>query len=410
MSERLDVWLDDVLVAKIERSGTRGLKLAYSTEAIDRYSFGAWLLSLNLPVVAEPYGTSAARAFLDGLLPEDNLRRAIAESLDLKANDTFGLVRALGRDSAGALIIVPEGETPPSPVPLTAAPVLAHGDLERMMRELPVAPLGIQSGKLRLSLAGVQQKLVLARRPDGQWVAPSAGIASTHILKPEVAQFPGTVANEAFCLRFAAQLGLRAAHAETAQIAGVEVLVVERYDRVIGSDGVVRRIHQEDACQALGVPPSRKYEESGGPSLEQVARVLSAASGAGALEDLLRVVTVHTLIGNCDAHAKNISLLHRAPGAIEVAPLYDAVSTRVYPALSPHLAMRIDGVQRHDRITADHLVAEAGRWGMRRTHAREVVADLVARAHAAAEAAAAETPSVARALSAFVAAQVRSLA
>ena len=140
-------------------------------------------------------------------------------------------------------------------------------------------------------------------------------------------------------------------------VAGAKAPVVQRYDRVVHPDGSVQRLHQEDFCQATGVPPDRKYQEDGGPSLMDIAEILQTVAPAAATETLLRAVVLNVLIGNGDAHAKNFSLLHNPPDALGLAPLYDLMSTLYYG--DERLAMYIDSVQRTRRVTADRILSEA---------------------------------------------------
>ncbi|MGZ5213261.1 MAG: HipA domain-containing protein [Actinomycetota bacterium] len=379
------------------------LRLAYTKDALDRFPLGSPLLSLSLPLTSRRYPQGVVRAFLDGLLPEGDARRALAEDFDVLASDTFGLIRALGRDCAGALVIQPDDEPPPpQPTTLTAEP-LSEADIEELVGNLRSAPLGV-SGRVRVSLAGMQEKLLLTRMPDGAWGSPAAGTPSTHILKPEHASYPNTVENEAFCMRMAKHLGLPVAGVETTTIGGRRLLVVERYDRVIDPDGRVDRLHQEDFCQALGIHPSKKYQEDGGPSLQDLGGSLQAASGADPLEMLLRGVTLNVLIGNGDAHGKNFSLLHDQSGALRLAPFYDLMSTMTYG--DDRLAMYVDDVRRTDRVTAERIVNEAVDWGMSRRRATEVVEEVMARAPKAAESARRETKELPESVSDVVDSQL----
>ena len=275
MSDRLAVWLygDKVATIELER---RRMRLRYTRQALESFPGGAPLLSLRLRVTDERYPNGAVRSFLDGLLPEGEPRRVIAEDLGLRADDTFNLARALGRDCAGALVIQPDSEkAPPAPTTLTAEP-LSDDELARLVENLRSAPLGVDQ-RVRISLAGVQEKLLLTRLPDGRWGRPIDGTPSTHILKPEIRNYPQTVENEAFCMRVAKHLGMAVADVETITVGGRQLIVVSRYDRVVAPSGVVERVHQEDFCQATGTMPAKKYEEDGGPSLRKIAAILSEA-------------------------------------------------------------------------------------------------------------------------------------
>jgi serine/threonine-protein kinase HipA len=401
MSDRLAIWLYDTKVATVEQERRR-MRLRYTPEAIQSFPAGAPLLSLLLPVGEERFPNSVVRSFLDGLLPEGDARRAIAEDLSLRADDTFNLARALGRDCAGAPVIQPDAEDPPpQPTTLTAEP-LGEDDLARLVDNLRTAPLGVDQ-RVRISLAGVQEKLLLTRLPDGTWGRPVDGTPSTHILKPEIRGYPHTVENEAFCMRVAKHLDLAVADVATTTVGGRRLIVVSRYDRIVAPSGAVERIHQEDFCQATGTLPVNKYEEDGGPSLRKIAGILSETD-PDSLDSLLRAATLNLAIGNGDAHAKNFSLLHDRAGTVRLAPLYDLLSTLVYG--DDRLAMYIDNVRRTNRVAFDRLLNEAANWGLSRTKAAEIVVDLLTRLPDAVERAARETPGVPAEILEIVAAQL----
>jgi serine/threonine-protein kinase HipA len=392
MADALAIWLNDVQIAAVDRELKGRLRLSYTDEALASYPGGSPLLSLNLPLTRDRYPNERTRAFLDGLLPEGEPRRAIAADLDLRASDVFGLLGTLGKDCAGALAIQPQDDPPPVRRTTTTADPLSDDDLAELVANLRSAPLGV-GRKVRLSLAGVQEKLLLTRMPDGRWGRPIDGTPSTHILKPEIERYANTVENEAFCMRVARQLGFVVAKVETIMVDERPVLVVERYDRTVNADGSVARTHQEDFCQAFGMPPERKYQEDGGPTLERIASVLQDVADPGASETFLRALTLNVALGNCDAHAKNFSLLHTETGALRLAPLYDVMSTRFYPT-DDHLAMYVDSVQKADRVTPERVVTEAARWGIRRPRVQEIVSDVLDRLPAAVNGAADETEGV----------------
>jgi serine/threonine-protein kinase HipA len=405
VADELAVWLYGARVAIIDEERHR-LRLTYSAEALSRYPLGAPLLSLALPLQPERHTDRVVRPFLDGLLPEGQSRLAVAYDFDLLASDTLGLLRAIGRDCAGALVIQPASEPNPPPDSALRADPLSDSEIEGLVTNLRTAPLGIDE-RVRISLGGVQEKLVLTQMPGASWGRPVDGTPSTHILKPEIARFPGTVENEAFCMRIALHLGLPVATVDTTRIAGRKLLVVERYDRLRHPDGTVERIHQEDLCQATGNPPEKKYEEHGGPNLRRIAQVLQAAAAPGVLDDLLRAVTLNLIIGNGDAHAKNFSILHGASGSLALAPLYDLLCTLHYG--DNRLAMAIDGISDAHQVTAARMAAEASRWGISRGRATEVIDDLLDRSPEAIGVARDETDGLPDAIVATVRGQLRHL-
>jgi len=405
VADRLAVWLYGSVVAIIDHERRRP-RLTYTEEALHRYAPGTPLLSLALPVRPERFPQGTARPFLDGLLPEGESRRAIARGVGVDPADTYGLVEALGRDCAGAIVIQPLEEPAPPPASTRSAEALTPEAMAEIVDNLREAPLGA-GGRVRISLAGVQEKLLSTHMPDGAWGRPVDGTPSTHILKPEIVRYPNTVENEAFCMRLAHRLGLLAAEVDTTEVARRKLIVVKRYDRLVGADGTVERIHQEDFCQATGTRPDDKYEEDGGPSLRTVASIVEAVATRESLDSLLAAVTLHALVGNGDAHAKNFSLLHDRSGVLRLAPVYDVMSTLCYG--DDRLAMYIDNVRRTDRLTIDRIINEGVAWGLPRARCAAIITDLLDRAPHAIEAARDETDGVPDAVLSAVSSQLKRL-
>jgi serine/threonine-protein kinase HipA len=349
----LDVYLTGERVGMLERRGPKRYRFRYDPDVVARYAPGAIVLSTSLPVRGEEFAPAQARPFFDGLLPEGAIRSGIANSLGVSEEDGFGLLAALGAECAGAVVVLPQGEA------LVRAESrvepIDERELARLIEDLPGHPLGVDApaGGVRLSLGGVQEKLVLVRMADGRYGRPLGGAPSTCILKPEHEQYPELVPNEAFCLRLASAVGLAAARAEPLEIGGRTCLHVDRFDRVVDGDGAVARIHQEDMCQALGIDPVDKYEASGGPSIAAIVQMLRQTGSPRAAADILAVIEtslLNFLIGNSDAHGKNLALLYDPPGGVRLAPLYDLVSTQVYEGSEPALAMRIGSIADPERV------------------------------------------------------------
>jgi serine/threonine-protein kinase HipA len=286
-------------------------------------------------------------------LPEEGQRTAIARALGVSADNEFRLLEYLGGEVAGALTLLPDGETPP--LRSAAAPkLLSDVDLVQLLDHLPMRPMLAGEDGLRLSLAGAQSKLPVLVI-DGQIALPAPGQPTSHILKPPIARFAGTTENEYFCMSLARAVGLEVAPVEMRTVGERSFLLITRYDRAIGPAGELTRLHQEDFAQALGVPSHRKYASEGGPNFPDCFALLRRAATRPP-RDILRLLDAaifNLIIGNADAHAKNFSLLHK-DGAITLAPLYDLLSTVLYPELSATLAMKIGGKAVLDDIEARH--------------------------------------------------------
>ncbi len=325
-------------------------------DARGRFSFrydSNWLtadervpLSLGLPLREEPYPDDEARPFFANLLPESDLRRVIARRLGLSEGNDFALLQAVGGECAGAVSVLAEDVAPRDD---GAYRFLEDADLDALMAELPRRPLLAGEEGIRLSLAGAQNKLPVLYR-EGRIALPLGGAPSSHILKPAMALYPHTVENEAFSMGLAARAGLPVPRATLLHRAG-NLYLVARYDRQRDADGRLQRLHQEDFCQALGVPPDRKYEKEGGPGLAACFGVLQEHSirPVQDRQHLLKWVVFNYLTGNADAHAKNISLMLNPQGPV-LAPFYDLLCTALYPELTARLAMAIGGEDRPDWV------------------------------------------------------------
>ncbi|HWO83606.1 MAG TPA: HipA domain-containing protein, partial [Solirubrobacterales bacterium] len=317
----------------------------------------------------ERFKPTEAAPFFEGLLPEGAARAAIAGRLGISEGDGFNMLAALGADCAGAVTVLPEDQ--PSRAPAAAARPLSENQLGELLHDLPRNPLGIDIDPdgVRLSLGGVQEKLILVRLPTGDFAQPIGGMPSNCLLKPEHERFEGLAVNEAFCMRIAAAAGNEAATTELLELGGIRCLYSERFDRTVGADGAITRLHQEDMCQALGLLPTQKYEADDGPSVASVIALLRRQPSPRIALDVnafVRAVLTSFLLGNSDAHGKNFSLLYDPAAGVRLSPLYDVVSTAVYDDLIPRLAMAIGGEDDPSQVDLfcwERLGAESGLGG-----------------------------------------------
>lgn len=340
MTKSLSVWWDGDVVGQLQIDEHGDLAFVY--EAGWLADPAARAISISLQKRAEPFNRRETRPFFAGLLPDEGQREAVARALGVSKGNDFRLLEQLGGDVAGALTLWPEGETPPAATGLGGAEPLDDAHLVEILDTLPTRPFlaGAEEG-LRLSLAGAQQKLPVILL-NGRVALPAPGQPSTHILKPPIAHLPGTTENEALALRLAWGVGLKAAPVSPRRAGDRAYLLVERYDRDVAADGAVRRLHQEDFCQALGIAPEKKYASEGGPTFRPCFDLVRQATAqpAPAVLRLLDAAIFNVIVGNADAHGKNFSLLYR-PEGIDFAPLYDLMCTVAYPDVHAKLAMKV---------------------------------------------------------------------
>lgn len=312
-------------------------------------------ISHSLPLRADPYGKRQLRPFFAGLLPEESQRQRIAAVLGIPEQDDFALLEAIGGECAGALTILPRGMAPRVDGPhLSPCP---EERLAEIIRALPYRPMLAGEKGLRLSLAGAQSKLPIVFK-DGDFWLPEDGTPSTHILKPELSEwYKGIVHNEYACMTLAGHLGIPVAETGVVEVSGIPCLVVTRYDRAVDeATGRVRRIHQEDFCQALGRPPEQKYQSDGWPLAREIVRLLRNGWSTSPARDILAFVDLivfNAIIGNADAHGKNYSMLYDGRTR-RLAPGYDLVSTVFWPDLSAVPAMKIGGSDSMHSILSGH--------------------------------------------------------
>ena len=355
--------------------------------AIDFQYDGSWLewehtfpISLSLPLREDRYVGSSVIAVFDNLLPDSNpIRRRLAQRVRAEGDDAYSLLTAIGRDCVGALQFLP-GDEEPKAIGKPQGEIVSDDRVAAILADLVRTPLGVsaEEEEFRISIAGAQEKTALLYW-KGHWCIPHGSTPTTHILKPQIGPLKSgidlskSVENEHFCMELARELGLPTAKTTMVDFKDQRVLVVERFDRQWTRDKRLLRLPQEDCCQALSVPPTRKYQTDGGPGIEQVLELLKA-SDSPAEDQLLfvRAQLVFWLLGATDGHAKNFSLFIHPGGGFRLTPLYDVMSAQ--PTLDAHqiprqkmrLAMSV-GDNRHyliDTIMPRHFVESAENAGV----------------------------------------------
>ena len=353
--DELHVFLNTARIGNLAQDNG-ALSFAYSPEYLR--SPDAYPLSQNLPLTDEVFRDPAAENFFSNLLPDERIRATVAMILHVSEDNTFAMLKRIGADCAGAVSFYPAGQTPQS----SSDPVyrdLSDDEAYRILNNLGQQPLDVGDEGVRISGAGSQEKLVACIR-NGKISLPLYGTPSTHIIKPAIPNFPDSVFNEFFCMRLAAKCSIPAAECDILTLNGEPFYTVTRFDRET-MDGITMRLHQEDFCQLLNVPPKLKYQEDGGPGIEECMRRMTEIKmpAAGKL-GFVRLLIFNFLTGNCDAHAKNYAVLYRN-GRPSFAPAYDLLSTMVYDSIAKRFAMSIGGETRMGMLTRDHFAELARR-------------------------------------------------
>jgi serine/threonine-protein kinase HipA len=373
--EQLYVYRSEKLVGTLDMPSDSDYAFTYSEEYLEQ---GWQPLSLAMPPQHAPIKGQVVYNYFDGLLPEGREREALAQYLRVSYLDTGALLAALGGECIGDLVLFT------TDMHNAGLEAVESGYRELDTEELN-AILKPQSPSLyaadisnRISLAGGQTKIGLyheepvkpsgntdSELADGHWFLPFGLAASTHILKPQSREFDHLTLNEALCMKLAASCGIKAA--ETTLVMFDEpVLAVKRFDRVCDSQGYVTRLHQEDACQALGRASLFKYQTDGGPGFKELGKLIENWGGL-AVEDLRRLIDIaifNYLIGNCDAHGKNFAMVEAPTGSLQLAPAFDLVSTTYYGKVSREMAMSIGNQYALDKVTADDFLAFSEQIGV----------------------------------------------
>ncbi len=375
----LDIWMNGHRVGRWDRGGAGSDRLTYDAEWIAASSGRP--LSLSLPVTfghkpsePVPIRGDVVTAFFDNLIPDnERILQRMRERYRTRSTSAFDLLSAVGRDCAGAVQLVPAGQTPSDVKRIEGEP-LDEAAVARLLRDVPSSGRWTreETEAFRLSIAGAQEKTALLRH-EGRWCIPQGATPSTHIFKLPLgmvgnmqADMKDSVEIEWLCMQLAGALGLPVANTEIGCFEDQKALIVERFDRQLSSDGTWwQRIPQEDFCQVFGLPPTLKYEADGGPGIQ---RIMDRLRGSERAEHdratFFRAQVVFWLLGATDGHAKNFSI-HLLPGGrYQLTPLYDILST--YPVqgrganhLDPRKARLAMAVRSKN---AHYLLHDIHRW------------------------------------------------
>jgi len=359
MTKELIALLDGKETGRVARDKRGKLTFTYNEQW--REAAEAYPLSLSMPLTLAEHSNAKIDPFLWGLLPDNEIILGNwARKFHVSARNAFSLIAFVGEDCAGAVQFVQPSKL--NAILGAAAPRVEWLDDKEIAKRLRALREDQSAWRAphdtgQFSLAGAQPKTALLLE-NRKWGVPSGRIPTTHILKPPSGEFEGHTENEHFCLELARALGLPAVDSRIMHFKDEVAIVVERYDRTRVA-GTLHRVHQEDICQAFGIPPTRKYQNEGGPGIRDIVGLLGDNSTLPR-EDVttfLDSVVYNWLIAGTDAHAKNYALLIGAGGRIRLAPLYDVASVLPYPDINiekAKVSMKIGGEYRLRNIRPYH--------------------------------------------------------
>lgn len=358
MSRELISLLEGKEVGRVRSDAGGRLSFIYGDDW--RQAPDAYPLSLSMPLAAKEHRQSVVEAFLWGLLPDnERVLDRWAAKFQVSARNVFALISHVGEDCAGAVqFVTPDRLEAIRSGKDDKVEWLDESDVAQRLQTLRAdhAAWRLPRDTGQFSLAGAQPKTALLLQKD-RWGIPSGRLPTTHILKPPTGHFDGHAENEHICLMLARSLGLPTAQSKVMHFGKEIAIVIERYDRQRKGNDIIR-VHQEDVCQALGIMPTKKYQNEGGPGPASIVELLRTYSTDREedVDTFIAALGFNWLIAGTDAHAKNYSLLLSGPH-VRLAPLYDVASILPYDEFDLRkvkLAMKIGGEYRLSQIGLRH--------------------------------------------------------
>lgn len=352
---------------------TSPLAFEYASGWLERQdAFPLSVIALQAGRVTSPQ----VQAFFENLLPEGELRLYLAEQR--KASTLFSLLLAVAGDTAGAFVMLPQGQTPEAP----AYEPTTWEALANTVKNKSAAAIQLQGDDTRISLAGAQDKASIAIFDGKTPLLPKGSAPSTHILKLNIRRLTkvrASAANEAIIMRTAAHCGLNTAKVFYEPL--THACIVERFDRFSRADGTLGRLIQYDFCQITGTGSERKYEKEGGPGVAQCAQTIRQYSARAAvdLQAFVQWIFFNIYTGNNDSHAKNLSVYERPGEGVRLTPFYDLMCTRIYPGLSKEFAFNIGGARLPGDMGKAQVEGLAAQIGMGPKYLQSVALSLAAK-------------------------------
>ena len=346
MISKLNVFVNQLKAGELWLDHQRRFCFQYDKNWIN--SNDSYRLSVSLPLREDPYLNDDSYSYFTNLLPEGEILNALSRRLQIPVTNQFELLKAIGGDCAGAVSLFDNGSLPPKPA-MYSYKTLTDDHLIKIIKELPDNPFMADEAGIRLSLAGAQEKLPVSLKDNKIRISMNSA-PSSHILKTPIKDLHGTVENETFCMMLAKKMGLIVPDVKIIKINEIPLYIIDRYDRKVENGQIIRLI-QEDFCQALNVNAQLKYT----PTLDMCFSLIrnESAFQVKDTKQFLQLIVFNGLIGNSDAHAKNVSFIHGENGTI-LAPFYDLLSTFVYP-YAKKMAMKIGGGRHFQFLEPKHF-------------------------------------------------------
>lgn len=340
---RLSVFQNGEIVGYLSKQPSGAIEFIYADEWLSNDR--AYPVSLSMPLREDAYKGAPVVAVFENLLPDsESLRSRVAEKLGADGTDAYSLLAQIGRDCVGALQFFPENaDIDFSNLHTIQGEAIKDEEIENLLNNLARVPLGLdREHDFRISVAGAQEKTALLFH-KGKWMRPLGATPTTHILKTQIGELPNgidlsnSVENEFYGLAVMEAFGLPVNKAEIKTFGNTKSLVIERFDRAWTEDGILLRIPQEDCCQALSIPPSRKYQSDNRPSNEKqpsMVEILNLLKGSDQpAEDqkaFLKAQIIFWLIGATDGHGKNFSIYLGQGGRFILTPFYDVLTAQPF--------------------------------------------------------------------------------
>lgn len=385
------IYMNGEKVAKLSRTNGGKLELAYLEEWLS--SANRRPLSLSLPLGKARFSGETVQNFFDNLLPDSEpIRRRIQARFRAKSGDSFDLLWHIGRDCVGALQLLPE-EVDKVEVRRIEGRELSETEIASILSNYQTMPLGMAEGEdFRISIAGAQEKTALLKIDD-HWRLPRGLTPTTHIFKLPIGKssrfdLSDSVENEWLCHLILKEFAIPVADAEIAAFAETKALVVTRFDRRMSDDGTwIIRLPQEDFCQALGISPGLKYENSGGPGIVSIMKLLMGSTNrAQDRRNFMKTQFVFWLLAAIDGHGKNFSIFLEPQGRYHLTPMYDVLSA--HPLLEKgdfapqriKMAMALRGRRPHyhwQRIKQRHWLGTAKACGFPEQEMKGIISEVL---------------------------------